>query len=218
MALRMRTVCLCLAICFLLGSLASSPSFAAAKDTQNKSGTAASGAGAAAGKPAVTTPSAVTLTTSGSALDWYTKKIPMKKEHQLLLWEYCKKRGLDYIDMLTLIAVESNFSEKCSHKSYRGYFQISKAHGPNLSKTLKTQNKPLDGAININWGTAMYYWILADKRVKGLEGKARRDAALSIFQRGTLGYDKYGINKSYLKVYYKKREIIASYFGTDGAL
>ena len=143
---------------------------------------------------------------------WYRSKISMKKEHQKLLWDYCKKRNLGYIDMLALIALESNFNEKCSSKRCKGYFQISTIHGPNLSKTLKTLNKPLDGAININWGTAMYSWILVDKRVKGMEGKELRDAALSIFQRGGGGYDKYGINKSYLKKYYKKRDIIVSYF------
>lgn len=143
---------------------------------------------------------------------WYSEKNPMKKDHQKLLWDYCKKRDLDYIDMLALIYIESNFKEKCSTKRYKGYFQISTAHGPNLSKTLKTENKPLDGAININWGTAMYSWILMDKRVKDLKDKAKRDAAISIYQRGTGGYDKYGLSKSYLKKYYKKREIVCSWF------
>ena len=143
---------------------------------------------------------------------WYLPQIPMKKEHQKLLWDFCKKRGIDYIDMLALISVESNFYEKCSSGKYKGYFQISTSYHKNLAATLKTPNKPLDGAVNINWGTAMYSWILADKRVKGLKDKKLRDAALSIYQRGTGGYDRYGINKSYLKIYYKKRDIIVSYF------
>jgi hypothetical protein len=146
---------------------------------------------------------------------WYSSKIPMKKEHQKLLWDYCKKRNIDYIDMLALISLESNFNEKCSTKKYKGYFQISTSHGPNLSKTLKTANKPLDGAININWGTALYSWTLADKRVKGLEGRKQRDVALSIYQRGSGGYDKYGLSKSFLSKYYKKRDIIVSYFKNE---
>lgn len=143
---------------------------------------------------------------------WYSAKISMKKEHQKLLWDYCKKRNLDYIDMLTLISLESNFNEKCSNRRYKGYFQISTAHGPNLSKTLKTQNKPLDGAININWGTAMYSWILADKRVKDLKGKKQRDVALSIFQQGSGGYNQRGLSTSYIRKYDKKRDLIASYY------
>lgn len=143
---------------------------------------------------------------------WYRKQNPMKKEHQKLLWDYCNKRGLDYVDMLALIYTESNFDEKSCTGKYYGYFQISKGNCANLAKTLKTKNTPLDGTININWGTAMYSWILADKRVKGLEGKEKRDAALSIYQRGTGGYDKYGINKSFLKVYYKKRAIVSGWF------
>jgi len=143
---------------------------------------------------------------------WYLPQIPMKKEHQKLLWDYCNKRGIEYIDMLALISVESNFYEKCSSGKYKGYFQICTARHKNLAATLKTANKPLDGAVNINWGTAIYSWILADKRLKGLKDKKLRDAALSIYQRGTGGYDRYGINKRYLVIYYKKRDIIVSYF------
>lgn len=162
--------------------------------------------------PAATpTPAAIKTAAEDESL-WYSAKNPMKKEHQKLLWDYCKKRGVDYIDMLALIDLESNFEENCSTKKYKGYFQISTSHGPNLSKTLNTLNKPLDGAININWGTAMYSWILADKRVKNLKDKQKRDAALSIYHRGSGGYDKYGLDKSYLKKYYKKRDIICSWF------
>lgn len=143
---------------------------------------------------------------------WYLPDIPMKKEHQKLLWECCKERGLDYIDMLALISVESNFEEKCVAGKYMGYFQLSKDHGPTLSKQLNTKNDPLDGTINIIWGTAFYSWILDDKRVKGLEGKAKRDAALSIYQRGPGGYDKYGLNQKYLERYYKKRDKIVELF------
>jgi len=146
---------------------------------------------------------------------WYRKQNPMKKEHQKLLWEYCRKRNVNYVDMLALIYTESNFIEKSSTGKYFGYFQISKGNCTNLAATLKTPNKPLDGAININWGTAMYSWILADERVKGLEGKKKRDVALSIYQRGTGGYDKYGISTSFLKVYYKKWEKVSDWFEAE---
>ncbi|MHB8061538.1 MAG: lysozyme family protein [Ruminiclostridium sp.] len=143
---------------------------------------------------------------------WYRKQNPMKKEHQKLLWEYCKKRELNYIDMLALIYTESNFNEKCSTGTYYGYFQISKGNCANLAAELKTKNKPLDGTININWGTAMYSWILADKRVKDLEEKKKRDVALSIYQRGTGGYDKYGISTKFLKIFNKKRAKVCVWF------
>ncbi len=143
---------------------------------------------------------------------WYCPEIPMKKEHQKLLWECCRERGLDYIDMLALISLESNFDEKCSNGKYKGYFQISADYGPELSKRLCTENKPLDGAVNIKWGTAFYSWILQDKRVKDKEGKDRRDTALSIYQRGSGGYDRLGLSTKYLSKYYKKRDIIISYF------
>lgn len=143
---------------------------------------------------------------------WYRSQIPMKKEHQKLLWDCCQERNLDYIDMLALISLESNFDEKCVNGTHKGYFQLSAANAANLSKTLGTENKPLDGKINIIWGTAYYSWILAGDRVKGLEGKALRDAALSIYQRGSGGYDKYGLSYSFLQKYYKKRDKILEYF------
>ena len=179
------------------------------------------------------TGSAIDVTTTGSAITsttsqaievkdkddikneedlWYRKQNPMKKEHQKLLWEYCKKRKINYIDMLALIYTESNFNEKCSTGKYFGYFQISKENCKNLAAALKTKNKPLDGAININWGTSMFSSILANKRVKGLEGKKKRDVALSIYQRGEGGYDKYGISTQFLKVYYKKWDKVSSWF------
>ncbi|NTV89430.1 MAG: lytic transglycosylase domain-containing protein [Clostridiales bacterium] len=146
--------------------------------------------------------------------EWYRASIPMKKEHQKLLWDYCKTRGLDYIDMLALISVESNFFEKCSSSrgTYRGYFQISKGNCANIAKTLGTKNDPMDGAISINWGTAMFSWILKDERVTKLPEEKRLDAALSIYQRGTVGYDKKGLSTSYLKIFYKKRAKVAALF------
>lgn len=143
---------------------------------------------------------------------WYRKQNPMKKEHQQLLWDYCKKRKVNYIDMLALIYTESNFDEKCSTGKYYGYFQISGGNCANLAAELKTKNKPLDGAVNINWGTAMYSWILADKRVKDAADDKKRDVALSIYQRGTGGYDKYGISTSFLKIYYKKRNKVVEWY------
>jgi|GEM_PF-1967771 len=143
---------------------------------------------------------------------WYSKKIPMKKEYQKTLWDYCKKRKLDYINMLSLISTESNFHEKSSNGTCRGYFQIHECHYASLSKTLKTANKPLDGKININWGTALFSWILSDKRVKNLKGKRKYDVALSIYLRGTGGYDRNGISHSYLNAFYKRKSTVLSYF------
>jgi len=148
---------------------------------------------------------------------WYRAQIPLKKEYQKLLWDYCRERELDYYDMLALISLESNFDEKCSSTNgrYKGFFQISKIHWASLSEQLNTPNNPMDGAVNINWGTAMYSWILKDERVANLEGKAKRDAALSIFNRGTGGYDRKGLAATYLKVFYSRREMIVSYFERD---
>ena len=194
-------------------------------DTGGGAGTAGSAAGAAksgavtAGTAAGKTGSAANAAAAALEEDdeslWYRSQNPMKKEHQKLLWECCKARKLDYIDMLALISLESKFNEKCSNGKCKGYFQISSIHFKNLARTLKTPNTPLDGAVNIKWGTAMYSWALADKRTKGMEGKKLRDAALSIYQRGTGGYDRYGINKKYLARFYKERDVALSWFEED---
>lgn len=168
------------------------------------------------GNTAATTNAAISTTGAAIKADdeslWYNQKIPMKKDYQKLLWENCQEKKLDYIDMLALISVESNFNEKDKSGKCMGYFQISSGHFSKLSELLKTPNKPLDGAVNIKWGTTMYSWALHDKRTKGLTGKKLRDVALSIYQRGTGGYDRYGINKKYLAVYYKKRDMVLSWF------
>ena len=143
---------------------------------------------------------------------WYCPDIPMKKEHQKLLWDCCNERGLDYIDMLALISLESNFQEKCSNGKYKGYFQISSDYGPSLSRQRITKIDPLDGSVYIVWGTAFFSWILVDKRVQDLEGQEKRDVTLSIYQRGAGGYDRYGLNQKYLDKYYKKRDMILALF------
>lgn len=143
---------------------------------------------------------------------WYIKKISMKKEHQKLLWDYCVKRKLDYVDMLSVISLESNFNEKISSGRYKGYFQISSKNAPNLAKNLKTPNNPLDGKININWGTAIFQGIMQDRRVKNAKGTTKKiDIALSIYQRGSGGYDRSGISRSYIKIFHRKMSVISSY-------
>lgn len=143
---------------------------------------------------------------------WYSKKIAMPKEHQKLLWEYCKKRKLVYIDMLALIYLESGFNQKASNGRYKGYFQLSSKNTANIAKTLKIQNKPLDGAINLNMGTALFSWILSDGRVMKFKGDKKMEVALSIFQRGTGGYESRGISNSFVKKFEAKRKIVVSYF------
>lgn len=163
-----------------------------------------------------TTKAAVSTTDAAVKADdeskWYNPKIPMKKDYQKLLWENCQEKKLDYIDMLALISIESDFDEKCVTGKCKGLFQISSVHFAELSKLLKTPNKPLDGAVNIKWGTTMYSWALHDKRTKGLTGKKLRDVALSIYQRGPGGYDRYGISSKYLSAYYKRRDMVLSWF------
>lgn len=195
----------------------------------NVSGAAISTTGTAIGATGsaialTTTPSGMLATASSKTLSapnvlaveseslWYSAKNPMLKAHQKLLYEFCRKNGIGYVDMLALISTESGFNEKCvSVRKYYGYFQIGKGHFANLAASLQTKNAPLDGAVNIQWGTAMFGWIMADARVKKLPVEKRLDAALSIYQRGPIGYDRYGVNKTFLARFYKKRAIVSGW-------
>lgn len=143
---------------------------------------------------------------------WYSKKLPLKKEYQKLLYDYCKKRGLEYMDMLSVIALESNFNVTSRSRVYNGLFQISSRNSKQLSEKLKIPNNPMNGKININMGTEMFRQIIIDKRVKNLKGKLKTDTMLSIFNRGTGGFDRYGLNKKFLDVFYKKKTQMLVYF------
>jgi hypothetical protein len=218
MKVGLRLICLIIALCLGLNSFYAVKAYAYRYDLPDRSGVKRSAFITTKALPKTVSNddmSSLTDTLFKSDNDenlWYCKKIGMKKEHQKVLWDLCKSRGLNYVDMLALIYTESNFDEKCVTGSNKGYFQIGKTHFSNLSKALKTPNKPMDGSININWGTAMFSWILEDERVKKYTGKKKLEVALSIFQRGTGGYDRSGISYKFLKAYYKKREIVSSYF------
>ena len=174
--------------------------------------------------PAATdlTPAAVQLTAKPPVDDesvWYRSQNPMKKEHQKILWENAKRNRIDYLDMLALVYTESNFVETCvASKRFYGYFQISKGHFADLAYSLQTENAPLNGAINIRWGTAMYGWIMASKRVQSLAPEKRRDAALSIYNRGPIGFDRYGPSKPFLARFYQKRAIVEKWFASEKIL
>lgn len=223
MKTRKRLLSLIIAFCFITGCFSPINLYAQATRTVSEQAPEKGGEDTSAAipdpGPNTTSPSGIDIKRGKDTTDeedlWYRKQNPMKREHQKLLWDYCKKRHLNYIDMLALIYTESNFQEKCSDGKYSGYFQISKGNCASLAAELKTANKPLDGAININWGTALYSWILEDKRVKKAEEGKRRDVALSIYQRGTGGYDKYGISKGFLKTYYQKRAKVFKWYRAE---
>ena len=162
------------------------------------------------------TPAAVQLPVKPPVDDesvWYRSRNPMKKEHQKILWENARRNRIDYLDMLALVYTESNFNETCvASRRFYGYFQISKGHFADLAYSLQTKNAPLDGAVNIRWGTAMYGWIMESKRVQSLAPEKRLDAALSIYNRGPIGYDRHGLSKAFLARFHQKRAIVETWF------
>jgi soluble lytic murein transglycosylase-like protein len=150
---------------------------------------------------------------------WYRIQNPMPKAHQKLLCEYSWRNGVPYLDVLALVGTESNFDEKCvALNKYYGYFQIGKGHFPDLAASLKTANDPLNGEVNIQWGTAMYGWILEGSPVKNLPPEAQRDAALSIYSRGPTGYAQKGLNQPYLARYAEQLAIVEAWYAPQPAM
>lgn len=147
-----------------------------------------------------------------SESQWYRSSIPLKKDYQKLLWELSNKNGLNYIDMLSVISLESSYDESCSCGKSKGLFQISSGYATYYAKKLKIPNKPLVGSINIKMGIALFADIYKDKRVKYKKGNNKLEVALSVFNKGTGGYEKYGLAKRFLRIFYKKKTKISKYF------
>jgi soluble lytic murein transglycosylase-like protein len=83
----------------------------------------------------------------------YNSNVPLDKDLQQYLYDLCSERGLDYKMALAIIRHESGFNAKAlGGKTNYGLFQINKCNHKALSAALKTENKPFDPRININWG------------------------------------------------------------------
>lgn len=126
----------------------------------------------------------------------YVKGIPMSLAHQEFLFEQSKNLGLDYQQALAIIMTESNFnSETISKTNDYGYFQINKKSHKKLAQSTGTENEPLDGLVNIEWGTtllsdAQLYWV-----EKGYTGDELDRLVWSSLIKGVNGVGKAGESK-----------------------
>jgi soluble lytic murein transglycosylase-like protein len=142
----------------------------------------------------------------------YNSNVPLDKDLQQYLYDLCTERGLDYKMALAIIRHESGFNAKAlGGKTNYGLFQINKGNHKALSAALKTENKPFDPRININWGTHILSCLFT-KYEKSYGGEDLLKAVLSAYNRGEGGFKKYGFAKSYIKSYYKNLEVVNSWF------
>lgn len=142
----------------------------------------------------------------------YNPNVPLDKDLQQYLYDMCSERGLDYKMVLAVIRHESGFNAKAlGGKTNYGLFQINKCNHKALSAALKTENKPFDPRININWGTHILSCLFT-KYEKSYGGEDLLKAVLSAYNRGEGGFKKYGFAKSYIKSYFKHLEVVNSWF------
>lgn len=139
----------------------------------------------------------------------YSTEITLKKEHQEFLYEMCRKRGLDYIGALSLMKVESEFTQDAYSQGNYGYFQINRINHGHLSESLGTAIEPFNPYININWGTYMLSDLYSRYESKGLTGKSLTDAVLSSYNKGIGGYNKTGKAVDYIAKYEKNYKLLS---------
>lgn len=58
-------------------------------------------------------------------LDYSWETFEMPYSHQEHLWKECKKRGVNYWDMMAIIARESRFNPNVGNEEYWGYMQLA---------------------------------------------------------------------------------------------
>ena len=119
-------------------------------------------------------------------------RIPMNLDHQKYLLDLCNRKDLDYVKILAIIKNESGFNPNAVGKNTYGYMQIHKMHHANFAKNHKTELKPLDPYINLNWGTSMLENLYRSLEKEGFTGEALDRAVLSSYAKGYYGFKKTG--------------------------
>lgn len=142
----------------------------------------------------------------------YNPKVPLPEKQQSYLYQLCQKRGLDYKETLAVIKQESNFRPYARNGGSYGLFQIHKVNHAYLSKKLKTQNKPLDPYVNMNWGTYMLSDLTKKFYKKGYRNEKLKEAVLSAYNKGEYGYQKTGKAVDYIKAHNRALAMVKSWF------
>lgn len=126
---------------------------------------------------------------------FFVEGIGMSYEHQAYLYKMTQERGLEYLETLAFIGVESTYRANAQGGSNYGYFQINKINHARLSQALGTNNNPFDPYVNINWGTFM----IADLHSKYGDWHS----ILSAYNKGEAGFRKTGHATNYIHKYDK---------------
>lgn len=129
----------------------------------------------------------------------YNEDIPMPKDHQAYLYELTEKHGLDYVKTLAVIQHESVFDANAINPTNDyGYFQINIVNHEPLSGLLGTPNTPFDPYVNMEWGTYMLADLYEYWSEQGYKGQGLDDAVWSSYNKGKVGFLKYGHAEEYI--------------------
>lgn len=130
----------------------------------------------------------------------YKINLGLNEELQKLIYNKCQERNLDYIKVLGLIYHESKFEiNSVSPTNDYGLFQINKINHDVLAEKLGTKNEPLDPKINIEWGTYLLCNLYNYWKEKGISEKELDYYVWSSYNKGLIGFQKYGEAKDYIE-------------------
>lgn len=142
---------------------------------------------------------------------FYNSTIPLPKEQQAYLYNKVKERGLDLVEVLAVIKVESGFDPYARSSSSYGLFQINGVNHQMLAQKLGTANKAFDPYVNIDWGTYMLSDLYGRYRAKGLSGQELKEVVWSCYNKGEGGYQNTGKAMNYIHKMNKAQSEIQSW-------
>lgn len=140
---------------------------------------------------------------------YHIEGISMPKEHQRYLYDLCIERDLDYLKVMAVISLESNFKQDLISKTNDyGYMQINIVNHKRLSGILSRGNGPLDPYVNLNWGTYLLEELYnawekenVDSTVKDGEVFSKLDKyVMSSYNKGLTGFKRGGMATRYINL------------------
>lgn len=141
---------------------------------------------------------------------YYLPDIPLSEDLQKYIYNLSKQNDLNYIDILALISVESNFNPKLTHKNTNGttdygLFQINSCNIDNFRKQLNIKGDILDPYNN----TRMGIYELSNLSNRWSSSKEdieqHRIDVLSSYNKGYTGYRRNGKAVRYLERHTRER-------------
>ena len=137
-------------------------------------------------------------------LEYSDEVLHMPYKHQRYVWVLCKMKGIDYWDIMAIIARESRFDAEANTGSYKGYMQIGSDPAYDMKKRLNDftldRNNIYDNLklgielyldclertnydkYSANWAYATGYWGYLSQKKNGRTSNSDADKALKFYK------------------------------------